>query len=198
MYGAYASMGLEECPAHTWQCLSMSVRDTHGKVSDVMQAGHNHCPVLFSNLFPMAQCIDLGMLADKLNMDPEAAEKWIVNLIRSARLSAKLDSQVHLLPCLLSQQPGCVCCWYTPKKCLPSLSWCLYQVRFMWGAFVSVPHSEQFLVQVMQSVQSAISCSWYKVQFQILRQRVHAVLVNLFYQKSLTVSAALVRRRGLW
>ena len=37
------------------------------------------------------------MLADKLNMEPEAAEKWIVNLIRSARLSAKLDSQVHPL-----------------------------------------------------------------------------------------------------
>ena len=41
------------------------------------------------------QCIDLGMLAGKLNMEPEAAEKWIVNLIRSARLSAKLDSQVR-------------------------------------------------------------------------------------------------------
>ena len=35
------------------------------------------------------------MLAGKLNMDPEAAEKWIVNLIRSARLSAKLDSQAR-------------------------------------------------------------------------------------------------------
>ena len=38
------------------------------------------------------------MLADKLNMEPEAAEKWIVNLIRSARLSAKLDSQVKPAP----------------------------------------------------------------------------------------------------
>lgn len=48
------------------------------------------------------QCIDLGMLADKLNMEPEAAEKWIVNLIRSARLSAKLDSQARSAAVLLN------------------------------------------------------------------------------------------------
>eukprot|EP00112_Aurelia_sp_Birch-Aquarium-sp1_P004518 Seg1512.4 transcript_id=Seg1512.4/GoldUCD/mRNA.D3Y31 product="Lysosomal-associated transmembrane protein 4A" protein_id=Seg1512.4/GoldUCD/D3Y31 len=33
------------------------------------------------------------MLAEKLNMTPEAAEKWIVNLIRNARLDAKIDSK---------------------------------------------------------------------------------------------------------
>lgn len=32
------------------------------------------------------------MLAEKLNMDQVAAEKWIVNLIRNARLDAKIDS----------------------------------------------------------------------------------------------------------
>ncbi len=97
----------------------MSLCDTLGKVPAVMQASGDTTTVpclsqlneWFLSYFLWAQCIDLGMLADKLNMDPEAAEKWIVNLIRSARLSAKLDSQVHLLPCLLSQQPDCVCCW---------------------------------------------------------------------------------------
>lgn len=34
----------------------------------------------------------MKMLAQKLNMDDESAEKWIVNLIRSARLNAKIDS----------------------------------------------------------------------------------------------------------
>ena len=34
-----------------------------------------------------------SMLAEKLNMTPEAAEKWIVNLIRNARLDAKIDSK---------------------------------------------------------------------------------------------------------
>jgi len=33
------------------------------------------------------------MLAEKLNMDQEAAERWIVNLIRNARLDAKIDSK---------------------------------------------------------------------------------------------------------
>jgi len=33
------------------------------------------------------------MLAQKLNMNSDAAEKWIVNLIRNAKLDAKIDSQ---------------------------------------------------------------------------------------------------------
>lgn len=34
------------------------------------------------------------MLADKLNMTEEEAERWIVNLIRHARLDAKIDSKL--------------------------------------------------------------------------------------------------------
>ena len=34
------------------------------------------------------------MLAEKLNMTPEEAERWIVNLIRNARLDAKIDSKL--------------------------------------------------------------------------------------------------------
>lgn len=34
-----------------------------------------------------------SMLADKLNMTPKDAERWIVNLIRQAKLDAKIDSQ---------------------------------------------------------------------------------------------------------
>ena len=34
------------------------------------------------------------MLAEKLNMTPEDAERWIVNLIRNARLDAKIDSKL--------------------------------------------------------------------------------------------------------
>merc|ERR1712018_1030562 len=39
------------------------------------------------------QCISIKMLAEKLNMKPEEAERWIVNLIRNARLDAKIDSK---------------------------------------------------------------------------------------------------------
>ena len=34
------------------------------------------------------------MLAEKLNMPEEDAERWIVNLIRNARLDAKIDSKL--------------------------------------------------------------------------------------------------------
>ena len=33
------------------------------------------------------------MLAEKLNMTNDEAEKWIVDLIRNARLDAKIDSK---------------------------------------------------------------------------------------------------------
>ena len=34
------------------------------------------------------------MLAQKLNMDYDDAERWIVNLIRNARLDAMIDSKM--------------------------------------------------------------------------------------------------------
>jgi translation initiation factor 3 subunit E len=40
------------------------------------------------------ECLSTSMLADKLNMTPEEAERWIVNLIRQARLDAKIDSKL--------------------------------------------------------------------------------------------------------
>lgn len=45
---------------------------------------------ILSNL----QCISIDMLADKLNMSSEDAERWIVNLIRNAHLDAKIDSKL--------------------------------------------------------------------------------------------------------
>ncbi|KAL6067240.1 Eukaryotic translation initiation factor 3 subunit E [Balamuthia mandrillaris] len=48
--------------------------------------------LIFETYCRIHQRIDLGMLAEKLNMDQEAAERWIVNMIRNARLDAKIDS----------------------------------------------------------------------------------------------------------
>lgn len=47
---------------------------------------------IFETYCRIHQCIDISMLATKLNMDKESAERWIVNLIRNARLDAKIDS----------------------------------------------------------------------------------------------------------
>ncbi|EFN52550.1 hypothetical protein CHLNCDRAFT_138996 [Chlorella variabilis] len=48
---------------------------------------------LFENYCRIHQAISIKSLSEKLNMDEEATEKWIVNLIRNARLNAKIDSK---------------------------------------------------------------------------------------------------------
>ena len=45
------------------------------------------CSMLYNALFICS------MLAEKLDMDYEEAERWIVDLIRQAKLDAKIDSQ---------------------------------------------------------------------------------------------------------
>jgi len=50
---------------------------------------------IFETYCRIHQKIDIGMLAEKLNMTQAAAEKWIVNLIRNARLDAKIDSAAN-------------------------------------------------------------------------------------------------------
>eukprot|EP00249_Psilotum_nudum_P014645 c24936_g1_i1 orf=537-1856(-) len=49
---------------------------------------------IFETYCRIHQCIDIGMLSAKLNMNYDDAERWIVNLIRSARLDAKIDSRM--------------------------------------------------------------------------------------------------------
>ncbi|CAG0922626.1 unnamed protein product, partial [Notodromas monacha] len=48
--------------------------------------------MIFETFCRIHQCISISMLAEKLNMTDEEAERWIVNLIRHARLDAKIDS----------------------------------------------------------------------------------------------------------
>jgi len=50
--------------------------------------------MIFETFCRIHQCISIGMLAEKLNMEPDEAECWIVNLIRNARLDAKIDSKL--------------------------------------------------------------------------------------------------------
>jgi len=50
---------------------------------------------IFENYCRIHQKIDIGMLAEKLDMKQDAAERWIVNLIRNARLDAKIDSAAN-------------------------------------------------------------------------------------------------------
>ncbi|PRP81608.1 hypothetical protein PROFUN_01115 [Planoprotostelium fungivorum] len=65
---------------------------------------------IFETYCRIHNCIDIGltlfrMLSKKLGMDEEAAEKWIVNLIRNAKLDAKIDSQANTV-LMGSQHPS--------------------------------------------------------------------------------------------
>lgn len=47
---------------------------------------------VFETYCRIHQCIDVRLLADKLNMEQDEAERWVVNLIRNERLNAKIDA----------------------------------------------------------------------------------------------------------
>ncbi|XP_072994661.1 eukaryotic translation initiation factor 3 subunit E [Typha latifolia] len=47
---------------------------------------------IFETYCRIHQCIDISMLAEKLNMNYDEAEMWIMNLVRSSKLEAKIDS----------------------------------------------------------------------------------------------------------
>ncbi|KAF8561310.1 hypothetical protein P879_08628 [Paragonimus westermani] len=53
--------------------------------------------LMFESFCRIHHSVGIGMLADKLNMDVDSAEKWIVKLIRDTRIDAKIDSQKGLI-----------------------------------------------------------------------------------------------------
>ncbi|KAJ8747243.1 hypothetical protein K2173_024147 [Erythroxylum novogranatense] len=48
---------------------------------------------IFETYCRIHQRIDMGVLAERLNLNYEDAERWIVNLIRNLKLDAKIDSE---------------------------------------------------------------------------------------------------------
>ncbi|XP_043692326.1 eukaryotic translation initiation factor 3 subunit E-like isoform X2 [Telopea speciosissima] len=48
---------------------------------------------IFETYCRIHQCVDMRMLAEKLNMNYDEAEIWIVNLVRNAKLDAKIDTK---------------------------------------------------------------------------------------------------------
>ncbi|KAF7253065.1 hypothetical protein EG68_08855 [Paragonimus skrjabini miyazakii] len=53
--------------------------------------------LMFESFCRIHHSVGISMLADKLNMDVDSAEKWIVKLIRDTRIDAKIDSQKGLI-----------------------------------------------------------------------------------------------------
>ncbi len=48
---------------------------------------------IFETYCRIHQSISIALLAERLGMDQEAAEKWVANLILNAKLNAKIDSK---------------------------------------------------------------------------------------------------------
>lgn len=48
---------------------------------------------MFETYCRIHERIDMGVLAEKLNLNYEDAERWILNLIRTSKLDAKIDTQ---------------------------------------------------------------------------------------------------------
>jgi translation initiation factor 3 subunit E len=48
--------------------------------------------LIFENYCRIHQCIDISVLAEKMNMTYDEAELWIMNLVKSSKLDAKIDS----------------------------------------------------------------------------------------------------------
>lgn len=49
--------------------------------------------LIFETYCRIHQCINIGMIASRLNMGEEEAELWIVKLIQNAKLDARIDSE---------------------------------------------------------------------------------------------------------
>jgi len=49
--------------------------------------------LIFETYCRIHQCINIDMIASKLNMTPGEAELWIVKLIQNAKLDARIDSE---------------------------------------------------------------------------------------------------------
>merc|ERR1719453_1389566 len=49
--------------------------------------------LIFETYCRIHQCINIHMIASKLNMEAEEAELWIVKLIQNAKLDARIDSE---------------------------------------------------------------------------------------------------------
>ena len=54
---------------------------------------NNSRSFIFETYFRIHKKIHIDMVAEKLNKTPDEAERWIVNLIRNARLNAKINSE---------------------------------------------------------------------------------------------------------
>jgi translation initiation factor 3 subunit E len=90
----YVSFDFDEAQVLLKECDAVVKADFFltGQAGDFLENAQLLVFEVFCRIFNK---IEIPTLGTKLNLAPEAAEKWIVNLIRNARLEAKIDSQAN-------------------------------------------------------------------------------------------------------
>jgi len=90
----YVNFDFEAAQVKLRQCEKVLVNDFFlSSCRDEFMENARLC--IFETYCRIHQKIDIAMLAEKLNMDQQTAERWIVNLVRNARLDAKIDSAAN-------------------------------------------------------------------------------------------------------
>jgi len=88
----YVNFDFDEAQAKLKECSTVIENDFF--IVGCLEEFTENARLIISEIFcRIHQRIEIDMLADNLNMQPEEAEKWVVNMIRLAHLDAKIDSK---------------------------------------------------------------------------------------------------------
>nr|ADD38950.1 Eukaryotic translation initiation factor 3 subunit E [Lepeophtheirus salmonis] len=88
----YVDFDFEVAEKELLLCRSVLENDffTTTCVDEFMEVARQLMLEIFCKIF---NCVDLDSLAKSLHMNPEAAEKWIVSMIKAGKIDAKIDSE---------------------------------------------------------------------------------------------------------
>jgi len=88
----YTDMDFDEAQRELQKC-KLVCKGDYFLSSHWVEFEENARLLIFERYCRIHQCININMIAEKLNMAPEEAELWIVKLIQSAKLDARIDSE---------------------------------------------------------------------------------------------------------
>mmetsp|Transcript_30389 Transcript_30389/g.69072 ORF Transcript_30389/g.69072 Transcript_30389/m.69072 type:complete len:461 (-) Transcript_30389:78-1460(-) len=88
----YTDMDFDEAQRELQQC-SLVCKGDYFLAQHWAEFEENARQLVFETYCRIHQCINIRMIATKLNMEAEEAELWIVKLIQHARLDARIDSE---------------------------------------------------------------------------------------------------------
>jgi translation initiation factor 3 subunit E len=74
------------------ECANDFIENARQLIFEMFCRIHQKITIRYGSLCFYANFCTYSMLAEKLNMGEEQAERWLVNLIRNAQLNAKIDA----------------------------------------------------------------------------------------------------------